>query len=101
MTQEEVKNFITTLGGKRIVLKSVLKKEQTIWGGVGDRDTEEETVLTQDGIVVEEKITEYGQFQKNRGGDIRRKTIHKYSLNESIDILLSNPDYLKLIMDTQ
>ena len=80
MTKEEIKTYITTLGRKRIVLKSVLKEEQTIWGGVGNRDVKEENVLTREGMVVEEKITEYGQFQKTRGGDIKRKEKQKSTL---------------------
>lgn len=101
MTKEETKTYIAALDRKRIVLNSVLKKEQTIWGGVGDRDIEEETILTREGIVVEEKITEYGQFQKTPGGDIERKELHRYSLDESVEILLSNPVYLNLIKSNQ
>lgn len=101
MTKEEIKTYITTLGRKRIVLKSALKEEQTIWGGGGNRDVEEETVLTREGMIVEEKITEYGQFQKTRGGDIERKEIKKYSLDESVEILLSNPEYLGILNNNQ
>lgn len=97
---EEYEIFDKPFGARRIVLDSVLKSENNIWGGVGYRDAEEETVLTKDGILIEEKTIEYGQFQKTQGGDVTRKIMRRYSLEGSIDILSENPLHIERLKNS-
>ena len=100
MNKSEVKSLIGQLGVRRIVLDSILRSSERIWGGSGYRDVEEETILTKDGIVVESKTTEYGKFQRTKSGDVERKVIRECSLEESVDIILGNHLYLELIKNS-
>lgn len=95
MTKDLIRSLISQMGVRRIVLDSVLKSEKRIWNNAGYRDIEEETVLTKDGIHIEEKTIEYGEFQKSQGGDVLRKEIKRYSLDESVDIIFQNRLYFE------